>query len=686
MDKIKIEDYVVIWLHAAYAYYEYGQSVMPDAQFDAMAKDFLENYSLCPEWFKKLITEDDLRAGTAFHLRGKWPKWVIDGYDVTRVRIVTPFSPLKHMTPMYSLSNAFDSTDVDEFLMRTHHRDPPIYADVKADGVAGNLVYRNGSLWSGATRGDGEFGEDITHALEHIAGIPQHMVGEGFEGVIEIRGEFVMRHDDFKRYNDWAVKNGGKELANPRNGVAGSLRQKDMEEVKRRRVTFYAHGAVFKHELATHTQLMAKVKSWGFTCVPKIPASALKRTEDGFVFTATNARQLIAKSIPFLIDGVVLKLDNIATQKLLGFRSRTPRWALAYKFPAEEAMTELVGINVQVGRTGVLTPVAMINPVQVGGVVVSKATLHNEAHVQEFDFRVGDKVMVRRAGDVVPEIFANLSQGSEHRMMLSPWVMPTTCPWCGSQVEAVDGKKKVFCRMATCPGQLLAKCVHLVSRDAHDIVGLAEETLAKLIDAGNIKRASDILYLTQGVLSLVMGDVNGPKIHGAIQTSSGAIELRKFVYGLGIPQVGMSTSRDLANAFGSLGAIAAATIDQLKGIEGIEQTTADMIRGFFDLPENKTEVEKRAEGCIIVNPTIRQNRPLLGMNYVITGSFGDMTRSEMTDVLTSMGARVASSVSKNTTLVMAGDEAGTKLTKAQSLGITVLDKQESINAIREMQQ
>lgn len=685
MDKIKIEDYATMWMHAAYAYYEHGQTVMPDAQFDAMAKDFLENYSLCPIWFHRLISKEDLKAGTAFHLRGKWPKWVIDGYDGARVRTATPFAPIKHISPMYSLSNGFESADVNEFLMQTHHRDPPIYADVKADGVAGNLVYRDGILTSGATRGDGEIGEDITHALEHIVGVPRQLSGDGFEGVVEIRGEFVMRHDDFKRYNDWTIKNGGKALANPRNGVAGSLRQKDMEEVKRRRVTFYAHGAVFKHDFALHSQMMGKVKSWGFSCVPKIPASALKRVEDGFVFTGPNARQLIAKSVPFLIDGVVLKLDSIPTQTLLGFRSRTPRWALAYKFPAEEAQATIELIFLQVGRTGVVTPVAMISPTEVGGVIVTRATLHNESHIREFDFRVGDRVMVRRAGDVVPEIFANVSRDEDHRQTHSSWEMPKKCPSCQAELTN-DGGKKIYCRNVTCLGQLLAKCVHLVSRDAHDIVGLAEETLAKLIEAEHVKAPSDILYLTQGVLSLMMGDVNGPKIHKAIQTSSGAIELRKFLYALGIPQVGQSTSRDLANAFGSLEAIQKATVEQLKGIDGIEQTTADLIRGFFDNPASQQEVERRTKGCIIVNPVVRQNRPLLGMNYVITGSFGDLTRSEMTDVLTSMGARVASSVSKNTTLVMAGDEAGTKLTKAQSLGITVLNKQESINAIREMQQ
>lgn len=672
VDKHKLDDYGRIFVNAAYAYYELNDPVMTDAQFDAMARDFVKEYKSCPVWFTELFTLDDLKAGSAFHLRGKWPAWVS-----TSGKPRIPFAPVKHLTPMFSLENGFTSDDVSDFLYRLYpNKEPDLYLDVKADGMAGNLIYRGGKLVSGASRGDGETGDDITHLLGVVVGVPQEFkVIDGCPEVVEIRGEFVMRIDDFEEFNRKAEEAGTKTLVNPRAGVSGSLRLTDLEEVAKRRIHFYAYGASYDHELVSQEALMDQIREWGFSRVPRLPDAMVKSGKLLDYITAPDARQKIAELVPFPIDGVVLKFNEMAAQKLLGARSRTPRWAMAYKFPPECATTTIKEIVLQIGRTGVVTPVAEVETVFVGGVNVTRATLHNEANVENWDFRAGDTVLIRRAGDVIPEIYNNMDMLSPHRATKKRWSMPRHCPSCGSELEREDGKKKIYCKNSyACPAQLLAMCTHMVSRDAYDIEGLAEGTLAKLIEADVIHFPYQVLLLDEDWIAQVTGRVVAAKVMAAMDRSCAALPLHKFIYALGIPLVGQTTARDLANTYGSLDEVVRASVESLVTIDGIEETTARRIAEAFADGGVHGEIEQRRARTKIVNPTKVAHQPMRGQTVVITGSFDDMDRSDVTEFFLSMGAKVSSSVSHKTTMVIAGDNAGSKLAKAEKLKITVLDK------------
>ncbi|MBS3998606.1 MAG: NAD-dependent DNA ligase LigA [Hydrogenophaga sp.] len=665
--------------HHAHRYYTLDAPEIPDAEYDRLFQELQAIEAAMPE----LRTPDSptQRVGGS----------VLDG-----------FKPVRHAVPMLSINTETDTeaTGARNFDARVRRAlglaedDPPVeyVAELKFDGLAMNLRYEHGVLVQAATRGDGEVGEDVTQNMRTLRQIPLRLPA-GAPPVLEVRGEVYMRRDDFEALNERqreriaAGAKGEKTFVNPRNAAAGAVRQLDPAIAARRPLSFFAYGV---GELTpaeqggpsfdTHHALLMQLKAWGF---PVADQTALARGADELV--AFHQRIGASRDqLPYDIDGVVYKVNSLALQRRLGFVTREPRWAVAHKYPAQEQMTTVLAIDVQVGRTGKLTPVAKLAPVFVGGVTVTNATLHNEDEARRKDVRVGDTVVVRRAGDVIPEIVSvvpvSLNGGSDAPTTRGvPFTMPTHCPVCGSEAEREPGEVDHRCSGGLfCAAQRKQAMLHFAQRRAVEIEGLGDKLVEQLVDSGVVKTLPDLYRLGFTALAALdrMADKSAQNIVAALEKSK-RTTLPRFLFGLGIRHVGEATAKDLARHFGQLDRIMDATEEQLLAVNAVGPVVAHSIRTFFDQPHNR-EVVEQLRACGLSweesEPAEQVPQPLAGQTFVLTGTFPTLSRDQAKDLLEAAGAKVAGSVSKKTSYVVAGAEAGSKLDKAQALGVPVMDE------------
>lgn len=656
----------------AYRYYTLDAPEIPDAEYDRLFRQLQSLEAAHPEW----VTPDS-------------PTWRVGG------QVLDAFVSVRHAVPMLSIrtetdteasgAQAFDARIRRE--LRLQDTDPPVgyTAELKFDGLAMSLRYENGVLIQAATRGDGETGEDVTHNVRTIGQVPLRLPLQ-VPPVLEVRGEVYMRRDDFEALNERqrqriaAGAKGEKTFVNPRNAAAGAVRQLDSGIAADRPLSFFAYGlgeVVVQdgHPLPWNSQfdMLSQLRDWGF---PVAAQTARVLGADGLVAFHRDMAAL-RDSLPFDIDGVVYKVDDLSLQQQLGFVTREPRWAVAHKYPAQEEMTEVLAIDVQVGRTGKLTPVAKLSPVFVGGVTVTNATLHNEDEARRKDVRVGDTVIVRRAGDVIPEVVAVVPGKRLHESQI--FAMPRQCPVCGSAAEREEGEADWRCTGGLyCPAQRKQAILHYAQRRAMDIEGLGERLVDQLVDCGRVSNLGD-LYRLQGADLAAMDRMAEKSARNLLEAldRSRVTTLPRFVFGLGIRHVGEATAKALARHFGQLEALMAASEDALLQVPDVGPTVAHSIHTFFAQPHNREVVQAlRAAGVHwpegeALAPT---GMPLAGLTVVLTGSLSDMGRDEAKDKLEALGAKVSGSVSKKTHYVVAGSEAGSKLEKAQALGVPVLDE------------
>ncbi len=641
-----------------HAYYALDAPTIPDAEYDRLFRELLEIEAAHPE----LRTSDS-------------PTLRVGGAPLPEFRQVT------HAVPMLSLNNAFSAEEAEAFDRRCREglgRERIDYAcEPKYDGLAITLRYERGVFVQGATRGDGFTGEDVTQNLRTVRNIPLRLRGQEVPAVLEVRGEVLMLRGDFDRLNARQRERGEKEFANPRNAAAGSLRQLDPKVTARRPLRFFAYGVADPRAVTPaptlHSELMERLAAWGFPVAKERAVVQGAKGLLGYYARIGAAR----RALPYDIDGVVYKADRLADQEALGHVSRAPRFAIAHKFPAEEALTTVEAIDVQVGRTGAITPVARLAPVFVGGVTVTNATLHNEDEVRRKDVRVGDTVIVRRAGDVIPEVVAVVP---ERRPILAPeFVMPKACPVCASAIERPEDEAIARCSGGLfCPAQRKQALLHFASRRAMDIEGLGEKLADQLIDNAIVKTPADLYNL--GILALAnlerMAEKSAANLLAAIETSR-QTTLARFIYALGIRNVGEATAKDLARHFGSLDALMTADIDALQRVPEVGPVVAASIARFFAERHNVEVIEQlRAAGVHWPEgePAAGATAPLAGKTFVLTGTLPTLTRDEARELIEARGGKVAGSVSKKTDYVVAGTEAGSKLSKARELGVTILDE------------
>ncbi len=598
------------------------------------------------------------------------------------------FETVRHETPMLSLANAFSSEEIEQFHDRvirgleTDHAD--YVAEPKLDGVAISLRYLNGRLERAATRGDGATGEDVTSNVRTITAIPLQLELRGnkqaWPETIEVRGEIYMPLSGFEDYNARARESGEKELVNPRNAAAGSLRQLDPRLTAQRPLAFYAYAMVVADGMPeSHFDALQQLRGWGFPVNPEI-----RKVRDATGCIAYYEEMSEKRdSLPYDIDGVVYKVDNREQQRTLGFVSRAPRWAIAQKFPAQEEITRLLEIDVQVGRTGAITPVARLEPVFVGGVTVTNATLHNLDEIQRKDVRAGDWVVVRRAGDVIPEVARVVMERREGDP--EPFRMPEHCPVCGSAVERDEGEAAFRCTGGLfCGAQRIRSIQHFASRRAMDIEGLGEKLVVQLVEAGMVESIADLYRLDRELLIDLerVGEKSADNLLAELEKSKNP-ELDRLLYALGIREVGEVTARSLARHFGTLEALVAADEEDLTEVEDVGPVVASHVHAFFREQHN-IDVIAALEQAGMRWQSVEERggeQPLAGQVWVLTGTLS-MPRARAKNLLESLGARVTGSVSSKTSVVLAGEAAGSKLRKAEKLGVDVVNE-ESFRALLE---
>ncbi|WP_261881925.1 NAD-dependent DNA ligase LigA [Vibrio pelagius] len=650
----------------AVRYYVEDSPEIPDAEYDRLMQQLLKIEQENPD----LVTVDSpsQRVGGA----------PLDG-----------FTQVTHEIPMLSLDNAFSDEDLDAFNKRMSDRAPladlsTFCCEPKLDGLAVSLLYENGMLVQAATRGDGTTGENITENVRTISSIPLKLQGQGWPTRIEVRGEVFMPKAGFEKLNEQALKKGEKVFVNPRNAAAGSLRQLDSRITAKRPLAFYAYsvGVVEGAELSgSHYQRFLQLKSWGLPMCPETKQLSSLGDVKAYYQDIMARRDALA----YEIDGVVIKVDNIAAQEVLGFVARAPRWAIAYKFPAQEEITLLNDVEFQVGRTGAITPVAKLEPVFVGGVTVSNATLHNADEIERLGVMVGDSVIIRRAGDVIPQIVAVVMERRPDTA--KEIVFPEACPVCGSDVERVEGEAVARCTGGlVCQAQRKEALKHFVSRKALDVDGLGVKVIEQLVDREMVETPADLFKLSAGVLTVLdrMGPKSAQNVVNALNKAK-ETTLARFLYSLGIREVGEATAMNLAQHFKSLDLVQAATHEQLVEVQDIGDIVASHITSFFSQENNREVVEKLLELGVtwpaIEAPVEGQSLPLEGKTVVLTGSLSQLGRSEAKAALQALGAKVTGSVSKKTDILFAGEAAGSKLTKAQDLGIEIRNEQDLIDLI-----
>ena len=602
---------------------------------------------------------------------------------------LTHFATVTHRVPMLSLDNAFSDEELADFDRRVTERlqlEAVEYCcEPKLDGVAVSIAYRSGELVQAATRGDGTSGEDVTENVRTIVNVPLQLVGDDIPGYLEVRGEIVIPRLAFEKMNARARDNGDKVFANPRNAAAGSLRQLDSRVTARRPLSFtaYSVGAVEGPLPATHSEVLHALAAWG------LPISEYMETVNGIAACETYFGRLAAArdALPVDIDGIVFKVNDLALQERLGFVSRAPRWAIARKFPAQEVSTRLVGVDFQVGRTGAITPVARLEPVFVAGVTVSNATLHNADEIQRLGLRLGDRVVIRRAGDVIPQIVSVIPEhdGSPASQEREHIVFPSECPACGSRVEREAGEAVIRCSAGlACTAQLKAAIRHFASRKALDIEGLGDKLIEQLVDEGLVQSLNDLFQLDVTHLRKLdrMGAKSSENIVESLRRAR-TTTFARFIYALGIREVGEATARALAAHFLNLESLLAASREELEGVDDVGPIVAEHIKAYTNNPLVRDLLSSLLESGINW-PAVEEDSgegPLTGMVWVVTGKLATMSRDEAESRLRSLGAKTASSVSAKTSKVVAGPGAGSKKKKAESLGISVIDEDELIKVL-----
>lgn len=637
------------------AYHQNDAPVVDDATYDAAKKRALEIEEMYPEL---------AQSGASTHV----------GAAVSE-----KFKSYPHSVPMLSISDVFNETEVADWFNKLTSKE--LFIELKVDGVSYAARYENGVLVRGLTRGSGVMGEDITENLKTIPDIPQKLSGK-FPDVVEIRGEVYMKRSDFIALN----AESDKQFANPRNAAAGSLRQLNPQITATRKLSAFAYtyGEISDRDFATQSEYFDRLESWGFKTTRTWARHAHNMSE---IQQTYNDIMLMRPDIPFDIDGLVIKVNDIATQERMGARANSPRWEVAYKFPAARAITDLRDITIQVGRTGVLTPVAELEPINIGGVVVSRATLHNADEIARLNVRIGDKVIVQRAGDVIPQIIGVAEQNPK----ASEFVFPVTCPVCGGNVVQESGAVARRCvNTLGCPAQRLGELEHFVSRHGLDIDGMGTKQLELFISRGWINTPADIFTLISlhGDTIKNMGGFGERSVYNLNQSIEKArtVDLHRFLYAIGIPDIGQVTAKILAKSFGTLDALRNAKEWQLKNIDGIGDVMAQQIVSFFADIHNINALDKLLAQVTVRNmavTTTKTNTALTGKRVVLTGTLPNYTRDAAKEILEQMGATVSSSVSSKTDIVLAGMDAGSKLTRATELGITIWDEDDFKKAIQE---
>lgn len=591
------------------------------------------------------------------------------------------FTQVQHRIPMLSLDNVFSDDELNAFYKRLQDRldstdTIEFAAEPKLDGLAISIIYEKGELAQAATRGDGATGEDVTQNIRTVQSVPLRLMGEDYPDVLEVRGEIFMPKAGFEKLNQRAREQGEKTFVNPRNAAAGSMRQLDPRVTAQRPLALYCYGTGFVEGMSmpgAHSEILTLIKQWG------LPVCAESGVVKGIEGCMEFYRNILIKreQLPYDIDGVVYKVNSISLQQKLGFVARAPRWAIAHKFPAQEEMTQILDVNFQVGRTGALTPVARLEPVFVGGVTVSNATLHNMDEVARKDIRIGDRVIVRRAGDVIPEI-VGVAPGSRTKRV-KPIVLPRQCPVCGSDVEQLEGEAIARCSGGLyCRAQRTEAIKHYASRKAMDIEGLGDKLVEQLVEAGLVDTVADIYSLkAEAVAELErMGEKSARNLLAAINKSKRP-KLARFIYALGIREVGEATASGLAETYRDLVGLQKANVEELQQIPDIGPVVAQHIVHFFEQSHNLEVIQNiLAAGVEFEKPPVVAigNNKLTGKTFVITGALASMTRDEAKEKLHMAGAKVTGSISAKTDYLLAGEKAGSKLGKAEKLGVTVIDE------------
>lgn len=655
--------------HHEYLYHVMDTPEIPDAEYDRLMRELHELEAQHPE----LITPDSptQRVGAA---------------------PLAAFSQIRHEVPMLSLDNVFDEESFLAFNKRVQDRlkntdDLTYCCELKLDGLAVSILYENGLLVQAATRGDGTTGEDITSNVRTIRAIPLKLRGDNIPQRLEVRGEVFLPQAGFEKINEEARRTGGKVFANPRNAAAGSLRQLDPRITAKRPLTFFCYGVGVLEggELPrSHSARLQQFKFWGLPVSERV--KLCHSPEE--VLTYYRKVEEDRPNLGFDIDGVVIKVDSLALQEQLGFVARAPRWAVAFKFPAQEQMTFVRDVEFQVGRTGAITPVARLEPVQVAGVLVSNATLHNADEIERLGLRIGDKVVIRRAGDVIPQVVnVVLSERPEETREI---VFPTHCPVCHSDVERVEGEVVTRCTGGLiCGAQRKEALKHFVSRRALDVEGMGDKIIDQLVEKEYVHTPADLFQLTPGKLTGLdrMGPKSAQNVVDALEKSK-ETTFARFLYALGIREVGEATAAGLAAHFGTIEALEQASIDDLQKVPDVGIVVATHVRNFFAEESNREVIAQlRKEGVRWPAPVVVNveeiDSPFAGKTVVLTGSLSQLSRDDAKARLVALGAKVAGSVSKKTDLVIAGEAAGSKLAKAQELGIAVIDEDEMVRLLGE---
>ena len=653
--KQRIEELTKRLNDAGYRYYVLDDPTMPDFEYDRLLREL-----------------EDLEKAN--------PELALPDSPTKRVggQAVNTFGEVTHAVPLMSLQDVFSLEELDDFLVRTKEAVPGAQFSVepKIDGLSVALEYVDGQFVRGATRGDGNVGEDVTENLRTIRSIP--MALEGAPARLIVRGEVFMPKKTFHALNEALEENGEKTFANPRNAAAGSLRQKDPKVTAKRKLDILvfnvqlAEGKTF----ASHAETLEYLKSLHFKVIPyKLLSDAEKISKE--VIRINEEREKLSCDI----DGAVIKLDDLAARERLGNTAKFPRWAVAYKYPPEEKETLVEDIVIQVGRTGVLTPKAVVAPVRLAGTTVTNATLHNQDFISRLDIRVGDTVRIRKAGEIIPEILeVNLSKRPEGAQ---PYFLPKKCPVCGAAVERDEDGAFLRCTGAECPAQLSRNIAHFVSRDAMDIEGLGSAIVDSLIEKGAIRSPADIYYLTMDELSGLWksGTKAAQKLLDAISASKGQ-DVSRLIFALGIRQVGAKTGKSLAAAFGSLDKLMEATLEELTQVPDIGEVTAESICEWFAQPQSRHMVQRlRDAGVNFESKRVITDTRFAGKTIVLTGALSRFTREEATEKIELFGGKASGSVSKKTSFVVAGENAGSKERKARELGIPVLTEDEFLEML-----
>lgn len=647
-------------------YYVLDDPSVPDAEYDRVMRELITLETQYPE-FK----QDDS------------PSQRVGGEPLKA------FGQISHQLPMLSLDNVFDESEwlsfIKRLLDRLKSKQQLVFcAEPKLDGLAVSLRYEQGKLVQAATRGDGSIGENITENIKTVKAIPLTLRGDNIPELLEVRGEVFMPKSSFERLNEQAKHNGDKVFANPRNAAAGSLRQLDSRITAKRNLAFYAYGIGFISDenwlSDTHYDRLMQLKTVGVPVCPEVKVVDSEAACQAFYRDILTRRD----NLSYEIDGTVFKVNQITLQQQLGFVAKAPRWAIAYKFPAQEELTQLLDVEFQVGRTGAITPVARLNPVFVGGVTVSNATLHNQDEINRLGIKVGDFVVIRRAGDVIPQIVSVVED--KRPAMASTIIFPQACPICQSAVKRVEGEAVLRCTGGLiCPAQQKEALKHFASRKALNIDGLGDKIVEQLVDEKLIATSADIFQLNATQLSLLerMGSKSAEKLVAAIEKAK-QTTLPRFLYSLGIREVGEATATNIAMHFLTIEKISEASIEALQAVDDVGVVVATNVVNFFNEEHNQAVIAQLIAAGVHwpeIEKLSESELPLVDLTYVITGSFSQVSRNEAKVLLQGLGAKVAGSVSAKTHFLIAGEKAGSKLTKAQELGIEILSEEQLIQLL-----